>query len=148
MLLKHTLPYFRTSKTSYLILHDQMIKIGTRWLCLRNLLMCFAPPALRKFLKQILEDQSTRCSRKIINNINYFIRNIYLSIGGSATLGGYGRGSIMGASSGVCTGADLLRLGGPPRGWYPRQRHRLVCFYFYSILLNILLQNSIIIIKK
>lgn len=29
----------------------------------------------------------------------------------------------MGAT-GVCTGADLLRLGGPPRGWYPRQRHR------------------------
>lgn len=46
------------------------------------------------------------------------------SIGGSATLGGYGRGSIMGASFGVCTGADLLRLGGPPRGWYPKQRHR------------------------
>ncbi|KAF9415940.1 hypothetical protein HW555_006572, partial [Spodoptera exigua] len=43
--------------------------------------------------------------------------------GSSATLGGYGRGSVMGAT-GVCTGADLLRMGGPPRGWYPRQRHR------------------------
>ncbi|XP_053600356.1 uncharacterized protein LOC128669079 isoform X2 [Plodia interpunctella] len=48
--------------------------------------------------------------------------NSIQSIGSSATLGGYGRGSVMGA--GVCTGADLLRLGGPPRGWYPRQRHR------------------------
>ncbi|KPJ06469.1 hypothetical protein RR48_14208 [Papilio machaon] len=48
----------------------------------------------------------------------------YSSFWSSATLGGYGRGSVMGAASGVCTGADLLRLGGPPRGWYPRQRHR------------------------
>ncbi|VVD01725.1 unnamed protein product [Leptidea sinapis] len=46
------------------------------------------------------------------------------TIGSSVTLGGYGRGSVMG-TSGVCTGADLLRLGGPPRGWYPRQRHRI-----------------------
>ncbi|XP_045520993.1 uncharacterized protein LOC123712094 isoform X1 [Pieris brassicae] len=45
------------------------------------------------------------------------------TIGSSVTLGGYGRGSVMG-TSGVCTGADLLRMGGPPRGWYPRQRHR------------------------
>ncbi|CAK1550020.1 unnamed protein product [Leptosia nina] len=49
--------------------------------------------------------------------------NSMQTIGSSVTLGGYGRGSVMG-TSGVCTGADLLRMGGPPRGWYPRQRHR------------------------
>ncbi|KAJ2953716.1 hypothetical protein O0L34_g1336 [Tuta absoluta] len=50
--------------------------------------------------------------------------NSIQSIGSSATLGGYGRGSIVGPATGVATGADLLRMGGPARGWYPRQRHR------------------------
>lgn len=59
---------------------------------------------------------------------NFFSKflNHILFAGGSSTLGGYGRGSLVGPAVGVCTGADLLRLGGPARGWYPRQRHRYV----------------------
>lgn len=53
----------------------------------------------------------------------FLLQFVHFYIGSAVTLGGYGRGSVMGAA-GVCTGADLLRLGGPPRGWYPRQRHR------------------------